>query len=282
MAVMSIAGLQLTLPANQNNFEAIAKEVRNIKKRFQHVAMVVLPELATFGPAPRFAETLPGETESRYATLAAETGLWLVNGSLYERDQNRVFNTASVFSPQGEVVARYRKIFPFLPYEEGISAGTCPCVFDIPGLGRFGLSICYDMWFPETIRALVWQGAEVILHPTLTNTLDRDVELAIARAHAATNHCYMVDINAASSMGVGRSIVVGPGGEVVHQSSVEHEVIIFDVDFDYIRRVRERGWQGLGQPLKSFRDHKIDYPQYEKGARSQTLDALGALRKAEQ
>lgn len=279
MTVMSIAGLQLALPANQNNFDTIAREVRNVKKRFPHVSMVVLSELATFGPAPRHAETLPGKTEARYGELAAETNLWLVNGSLFERDEDRVYNTTSVLSPDGEVVTRYRKMFPFLPYEEGISSGTEPCVFTIPGVGTIGISICYDMWFPETVRALSWLGAEVIVHPTLTNTIDRDVELSIARSSAAVNQCYMVDINAASTMGVGRSIVVGPGGEVIHQSSGEHDVILFDVDFDYVRRVRERGWQGLGQPLKSFRDHPVAYPQYQPGTRSKTLDALGPLKK---
>ena len=279
MTVMSIAGLQLALPANQNNFDTIAREVRNVKKRFPHVSMVVLSELATFGPAPRHAETLPGETESRYGKLAADNNLWLVNGSLFERAEDRVFNTTSVLSPKGDVVARYRKMFPFLPYEEGISSGDTPCVFTIPGVGTIGISICYDMWFPETLRALCWQGAEVIVHPTLTNTIDRDVELSIARSSAAVNQCYMVDINAASTMGVGRSIVVGPGGEVIHQSSGEHDVILFDVDFDYVRRVRERGWQGLGQPLKSFRDHPVAYPQYQPNARSQTLDGLGPMKK---
>lgn len=279
MTVMSIAGLQLALPANDNNFDTIAKEVRNVKKRFPHVSMVVLSELATFGPAPRFAQPLPGECESLYSELASEVGVWLVNGSLFERAENRVYNTTSVISPSGDVVARYRKMFPFLPYEEGISAGDSPCVFTIPGVGTIGLSICYDMWFPETTRALCWQGAEVIIHPTLTNTIDRDVELSIARSTAAVNQCYMVDVNAASPMGVGRSIIVGPGGEVIHQSTGEHDVMLFDVDFDYVRRVRERGWQGLGQPLKSFRDHPVNYPQYQKEARSEALDALGPLRK---
>lgn len=279
MTVMSIAGLQLALPANDNNFDTIAKEVRNVKKRFPHVSMVVLSELATFGPAPRFAQPLPGECESLYSELASEVGVWLVNGSLFERAENRVYNTTSVISPSGDVVARYRKMFPFLPYEEGISAGDSPCVFTIPGVGTIGLSICYDMWFPETTRALCWQGAEVIIHPTLTNTIDRDVELSIARSTAAVNQCYMVDVNAASPMGVGRSIIVGPGGEVIHQSTGEHDVMLFDVDFDYVRRVRERGWQGLGQPLKSFRDHPVNYPQYQQEARSEALDALGPLRK---
>src|SRR3546814_6706229 len=80
------------------------------------------------------------------------------------------------------------------------------------------------MWFPETTRSLVALGAEVILHPTLTNTIDRDAELAIARASAATNQCYFVDINVAGALGVGRSVVCGPGGEVIHQAGSGREV----------------------------------------------------------
>ncbi|AWL10742.1 Omega-amidase [Saliniradius amylolyticus] len=279
MSVITVAGLQLALPPNTNNFDTIASQVRSVKKRFPHLTLVMLSELATFGPAPRFAETLPGDMEEKYRTLATETDLWLITGSLFERADERVYNTASAISPQGEVVARYRKMFPFLPYEEGISAGEEACVFDIPGVGCFGLSICYDMWFPETIRALTWQGAEVILHPTLTNTVDRDVELSIAKASAATNQCYLFDVNAAAPMGVGKSIIAGPGGETLHQSGAEQDVMVMDIDMNYVRRVRETGWNSLGQPLKSFRDHPIDYPQYQAGARSGCLDNLGPLRK---
>src|SRR3546814_4288082 len=96
-------------------------------------------------------------------------------------------------------------MFPFAPYERGVAPGSEFVVFDVPGAGRFGVSICYDMWFPETTRSLASLGAEVILHPTLTNTIDRDAELAIARASAATNQCYFVDINVAGALGVGRS-----------------------------------------------------------------------------
>ena len=70
-------------------------------------------------------------------------------------------------------------------------------VFDVPSVGRFGVSNCYDMWFPETTRTLAAMGAEVILHPSMTNTIDRDVELAIARTNAAINQCYFFDINVA-------------------------------------------------------------------------------------
>ena len=118
-------------------------------------------------------------------------------GSIYERDGDRIYNTAPVIDPDGKVVARHRKIYPFLPYERDVACGDAHTVFDIPDVGRFGVSICYDMWFPETTRALAWMGAEVILHPSLTNTVDRDVEIAIARASAATNQCYFIDLNCA-------------------------------------------------------------------------------------
>ena len=67
----------------------------------------------------------------------------------------------------GEVVGRYDKIFPFYPYETGVTGGDEFLIFDVPDVGRFGITICYDMWFPETSRTLAVQGVEVILHPTL-------------------------------------------------------------------------------------------------------------------
>src|SRR5262249_55728414 len=155
--------------------------------------------------------------EGRLAEIGRLNGVWLVPGSLFERSGNAVFNTTPVIAPTGAVVARYRKMFPFQPYERAIESGSEFVTFDIPGITRAGVSICYDMWFPETTRTLAAMGAEVILHPTLTDTIDRDVELAIARASAATNQCYFFDINGVGDGGVGRSIVVDPSGYVLHE-----------------------------------------------------------------
>jgi len=201
-----------------------------------------------------------------------------VPGSLYERDGDRIYNTSPVINPQGEVVARYRKMFPFLPYEKGVTAGSEFVVFDVPQVGRFGVSICYDMWFPETTRTLAWMGAEAIIHPTMTNTIDRDVELAIARANAAVNQCYFVDINCAGRLGFGRSIVVGPDGSVIHQAGSGHEIIPVELDLELVRRSRRRGLRGLGQVLKSFRDSEVRFPPYRDGqANSAALRGLGAM-----
>ena len=121
-----------------------------------------------------------------------------------------MYNTSVVISPDGEIIAKYRKMFPWLPYEAGTAAGDTFCVFDIPNIGRFGLCICYDMWFPEVSRQLAWMGAEAIIQPTLTPTSDRSLELVMARANALFNQCYFFSINGIGEWGGGRSTIIDP------------------------------------------------------------------------
>jgi len=121
-------------------------------------------------------------------------------------------------------------------------------------------------------------GAEVILHPTLTDTIDRDVELSISRASAAQNQCYFFDINGLAAGGVGRSIVVGPSGDVMHQAGVEEEVIALEIDLERVRRERDVGLRMLGQPLKSFRDRACDFTVYRReDFDNGYLESLGPL-----
>lgn len=272
-----IAALQLDLPKG-DNLGRIALEIAAVKKRMPWVHMVVVGELAAFGANPAQAQSMPGAAENVFCEVARKSGLWLIPGSLYERNGQRIYNTTPVIDPTGKVVARYRKQFPFYPYEKDVAPGQDTVVFDVPGAGRFGVSICYDMWFAETTRSMCCMGAEVILHPTMTYTIDRDVELSIARASAATNQCYFVDINVAGELGFGRSIVCGPGGEIIHAAGSGREIIAFEVDFAYLRDVRERGWQCVTQPLKSFRNSKVVFPAYRAGvAPSEFLSSLGSL-----
>jgi predicted amidohydrolase len=240
--------------------------------------MVVCPELASCETNFKAAEPMPGPRESRFQEVAKRHQIWLLPGSMLETEGDRTYNTAPVISPDGTVVARHRKLFPWSPYETGISPGEQHTVFDVPGVARFGVSICYDMWYPETVRALVWQGAEVILHPNLTRSIDRSAEKAMIRAHAAQNQCYFFDVNMSEWRGVGESLIAGPGGEVIHQAGKGREIMPIKLNLDYLHDVRRNGWQNLGQPLKSFRDSELRYPQYEKGQKSEALRALGELR----
>jgi predicted amidohydrolase len=278
MRSFAVAGLQLDLSAD-DNLARMAAEIAAVKGRMPWLDMIVLPELCAYGPKTMHAEAIGGPAETAFCRMARDNRIWLMPGSIFQHDAGKIFNVAPVIDPSGAIVSRYRKLFPFRPYEEGVASGDSFCVVPLAGVGRIGVSICYDLWFPEITRSLVWMGAEVLICPSLTNTIDRDVELAMARAGAAGNQCYVVNVNAGAPMGMGRSIVCGPGGEVIHQAGSGYEVFAFELDFDYVARVRRQGWQGLGQPLKSFRDSAIEFPAYQQGAESAALNALGVLAK---
>jgi predicted amidohydrolase len=275
MSHFGVAGLQLSL-RNGDNLDDILAQIRLTSARFPWVQMTVLSELATFGANPEKAINLNHDAIDQYCSMAKELGIWLIPGSFHERDGEAIYNTAPVINPDGKVITSYRKMYPFLPYEDGITPGSEFVTFDVPYVGRFGVSICYDKWFPETTRALVWNGAEVIIHPNLTTSVDRNVEHAITRSNAASNQCYFFEVNTAAPFGMGESTVCGPGGEVIHQASSSEEVFAIELDLNYVRRVRERGWQNLCQTMKSFRDSEVVYPQYGS-ERSASLDKLGKL-----
>ena len=215
----------MNVSAVQSNVEMMKLKLDITMNLYPWVEMVVFSELCGFGPLIHTAQEVPGLFEQEMQKMAKKYGIWLVPGSIFEKREGLIYNTASVINPQGEVVTRYSKMFPFYPYEVGVTPGHEFCVFDVPDVGRFGISICYDMWFPETIRTLAVMGAEVILHPTLTGTIDRDIELSIARAMASVNQCYLFDVNGLDTGGSGCSIVCGPDGRVLYQAGSTEEII---------------------------------------------------------
>jgi len=90
---------------------------------------------------------------------------------------------------------------------------------------------------------------------------------------------YVLNINAAGPTGMGKSVACGPGGELIHVAGSGFEAIPVELDFDYVARVRRQGWNGLGQPLKSFRDTEITFPAYQPGVAAAAFQDLGPLVK---
>ncbi len=263
-----------------DNLAAMEQQLANLLRMFPWVEMVLFSELAPFGGARKFAAPLPSATEEHFQALAARHQVWLIPGTFHERADDTLYNTASVINPRGEIVARYRKMFPFYPYEHRVAPGDEFCVFDVPAVGKFGVCICYDMWFPETVRSLTALGAEVILHPVMTTTIDREIEVAIAQATGALFQTFVFDINGLGAGGNGRSCVVDPHGRFLHQAAANPEWIPLQIDLDVAQQARENGVRGLGQTLKSFRDRRVQFPVYEKNHPANAyLDSLGALEK---
>jgi predicted amidohydrolase len=271
--------------ALQPNVDGMLHRLDVLMARFPWTQMVMFSELSPFGPLDKYALPAENDVIDKFCEAARRYKVWLVPGSMFLTSpvDGKIYNTALVINPDGEVIRRYAKMFPFLPYEAGIAAGTEFCVFDVPDVGRFGLSICYDMWFPETTRELTSQGVEVLLHPVLTGTTDRDAELAIARATAAQFQCYVIDVNGLGAGGVGKSCVIDPTATVLHQSAGQEDMFPIEVDLSMVRRQRETGMKGLGQVLKSFRDRSTDFSVYDRTSGTDGyLHTLGPLEVPQQ
>ena len=145
-------------------------------------------------------------------------------------------------------------------------------VFDMEGIGRAGLMICYDGWFPEVARHLSWMGAEVILQPTATGTSDRDQELVLARANAIVNQSYVVNVNMGGRPGPGRSIICDPEGHPLQVAGDGEEYLTEVLDLDAVTRAREYGSVGLNRMWAQLEDEgrALAFPLYERvPARSQ-------------
>lgn len=278
MTKFAIAGVQMGLGMG-DNLPEMSRRLDLLMHLYPWVEMVLFSELSAYGPNHAKAEERGGRFETECQALAQKHGVWLLPGSYFEKDDGLTFNTAPVIDPQGNIVTRYRKMFPFTPYEQGVTPGSDFCVFDVPDVGRLGLLICYDMWFPEVARTLVSMGAEVLINPVLANFIDRPADLTIVQASAAMFQSYVFSINGLHAGGNGYSMVVDPAGRVIHRGNVQEELIPVEVDFDMVRHQRRQGILNMGQPLKSFRDTAIRFPVYEEGYRSEYLDGLGALAK---
>lgn len=278
---LSVLALQSPARTVASAVEDLRKDVLELLQDFPSSQLVVCPEYhltAVAGtPAERasrfreIAEPLDGPRITAARELAREAGVWLIPGSVPEAGPNgELFNTTVVLSPDGELVGSYRKIFPWRPFEP-FDMGSDFTVVDLPGLGRVGLAICYDLWFPEVIRQLAWLGAELVVLPTQTSTRDREQELVLARAAAIANQVYVLSINAAEPSGVGQSIMVDPEGIVRWQAPSENSAVLTDtIDLDHVATVRDHGTCGLNRMWSQLgpADPTIHLPAY-----GGTLDA---------
>jgi predicted amidohydrolase len=264
----------LPVPAGRP-VSAFASDVETLLAEHSGAGLLAYPELHLCGvdgtDAERLeqlqaaAEPLDGDRTQQLAQLAGDLKIWLAPGSVCERGpRGELFNTAQAFSPQGKLMSHYRKIFPWRPYEP-YDPGDRFVVFDLPGSGRVGFSICYDAWFPEVARHLAWMGADLVLNPVQTTTRDREQELVLARANAIVNQVFVVSVNTAGPFGSGKSIVVDPEGLVLAEAGVDPEVLALTLELSEVARVRKEGTAGTNRMWDQFKktDAPLDLPLYQ-------------------
>jgi len=286
----AIAALQLEFVPwdGDATTERLEEVIRNHAAAYPWVDMYIAPELALSGVSHFVDVTLeqvaaashpvPGPRIERMQRLAKRIERWIVPGSIWEIGDDGIrYNTAVAINPGGEIVAKYRKMYPWLPYEIGTGTGDEYCVFDVPEVGRIGLAICYDTWFPEVSRTLAWMGAEVILRPTLTPTSDRETELVMSRANAAFNQCYFVDVNAYGPWGGGRSAIYDPNGRVLQEQGPGPSVLTEILDLDLVQSTREHGTLGLCQTWKQLKCTNAPAPMYDDLESGAIFETIGDL-----
>jgi predicted amidohydrolase len=231
----------------------------------QHPQLIALPELFLYrGPASGLRESaadLPGPTTEPFARLARELNAWILLGSVAERseDPQRPYNTSVLLDPAGQICATYRKRHLFDVWiEDGPSdresartlAGDESVVAVMEGVAeeadvRIGLSICFDLRFPELYREMVAAGAVILAVPAnFTEATGRDHWEVLLRARAIENGAFVI---APAQCGIGggvathgRSMIVDPWGTVIGQAPDGPGLLTADLDMDRIAAVRRQ------------------------------------------
>ncbi len=265
----------------QTNVDSTISKIRDIASK--GAELVVLQELHT---SPYFcqqedpaffdlAEAIPGKTSDVFSEIANELNLVLVT-SLFERRAAGIYhNTAVVFDSDGSIAGKYRKMhipddpgfyekFYFTPGDLGFQPIQT-------SLGKLGVLICWDQWFPEAARLMALAGAEILIYPTAIGwdpsddaeekSRQRDAWVTSQRAHAIANGIPVISVNrvgyekaVTQGLGIefwGSSFVAGPQGEILVEASVDQEQSsIVDIDMSRAENVR-RIW-----PF--FRDRRVD------------------------
>ncbi len=275
---------------------------------FLPVKLVVFPEFAHAAPVyptarelyERLAVPIPNEHTERYVEKAREHGIYIQTGTFLERDDRYgevVFNTTCLIGPEG-LLARYRKVNTWIPWEVHASP------HDIPGyedeiypvvetaIGRLGVAICYDWLFPETLRQLTANGAEVLIRVSAYMdpwgaTAPMDWWTVVNRCRALENVAYVVASNQGASLAhyppfswPGGSMVVDFEGRILAQADPGpgEKIVVAPVDVDALRHERRtrRGHQTLAHlRSETYPMYRSSYYPGGRGAEKLSVEAIG-------
>ena len=223
--------------------------------------LVTLPEYVSFlGPKEEhagIAEDIPGPTSERFAARAKSHGIYLLGGSIHERssDPGKFYNTSVLYGPSGEMLAKYRKIHLFdIDITNNVSANESATILpgdevvtaDIDG-HTAGLTICYDLRFPELYRLLALAGAEMLFVPAaFTMFTGKDHWEVLLRARAIENQAYVIapgqigKHEPGNAQCYGNSMIVDPWGTVIARASDREGIAMAEIDFSLLRSIRKQ------------------------------------------
>jgi omega-amidase len=211
--------------------------------------VVIFPEMSDTGYViAEISETASSWTDEPFQILAAsaeENSIYLICG-LSERVKDRIYNSIAVFNSDGKLVSKYRKTHLFSPSPVCEDKCFCPgselALVEIGGI-KWGLSICYDLRFPELYRSLALQGAQVLVNCTAWPNFRPAHWDYLTRARAIENQAYFIGADRVGTDGRmtfnGRSRIIDPLGEIVVEgSTAEEEVVVGSIDLSKVDQFR--------------------------------------------
>ncbi|HWQ29502.1 MAG TPA: carbon-nitrogen hydrolase family protein [Negativicutes bacterium] len=225
----------------------------------QGADIAVLPEMFNCpyktSNFPIYAEEEGGGCFRLLSALAKELGIYLVAGTMPEKDsKGKVYNTSYVFDREGRKIGKHRKMHLFdidvkggqrFKESETLTAGNSVTVIDTE-FGKLGLAICYDFRFPELARLMVEEGAKAIIVPAAFNMTTGPAHWEVMfRSRAVDNQVYTIgtapsrDVNSCYTS-YGNSMAVSPWGEVLLRMDEKEGLSVITLDFDYVDKVREQ------------------------------------------
>ncbi len=222
--------------------------------------LIVLPELfnlyGNLRQAAAEAEPLNGRTATLLQRLATETNAWIIGGSFAEiGTDGKAFNTSLAIDPQGNIRGMYRKLHLFdvdlgetlrVTESDSLHPGKEISCLET-GLAKIGISICYDLRFPELYREQSRRGVELMCIPAaFTQKTGRDHWHLLARARAVENQCFVIAANqvgehAPGSASYGHSLIIDPWGEVIAEATADaNGVIVADLQAEVLTNIRRK------------------------------------------
>jgi len=254
-----VAAIQMTSTKNKKiNLEKARNFIQ--KAAEENAKVTVLPEMFNFTGGiqekKENAEKIPGPTIDFLREIARNKGIYILCGSILEvaeEKEEKLYNTSVFLDEKGDIIAIYRKIHLFnvsLPdgskFEEGkLTAPGREIVLADTSICRFGLSICYDLRFPELYRRLAKKGARVIFAPSaFTLQTGKDHWETLVRARAIENQVYLIAANQIgddtfSKRSWGKSMIVDPWGTVLSKAPDRETVIFANIDLSYQEKIRK-------------------------------------------
>lgn len=245
---MKIGCIQLNVGFGKvnENFERAEKFIREAAS--QGAEIVILPEMWNTGYALEKLDELADEEGVRTKTflkdLASELGIHIVGGSVATKSEGKFYNTMYVVNGEGELVSEYSKVhlFRLMDEEKYLEAGDQMNRFALGDLEAGGV-ICYDIRFPEWLRAHALAGAKVLFVSAQWPTPRIDHWKTLLQARAIENQCFVIAINRIANKVEnfnGQSMIIEPWGEVLWTGAEDEELAIVDVDFSKVDEVRGR------------------------------------------